>query len=254
MVLAVAHYATDHDRCRGKADEQQLLRTGMGCKRIGEQHNAETCDGIDAELDHDAGKEHAHRCGRYGVRIRQPHVKRHDRRFGEEATGEQRVGKDHHGIVPRSQGQPDLRHIQCTRNGVEQGDAGQHQECCDGVCHGKVERSLQGCGLGRFEAAQRKGSGAHQFEKNEQVEQVSGEREAAHGSKKDEQQRLHVVRAGIDAPPGKDECQQCKKGGKRGKPNADGLGDQSDAKRHGTARIPVTQPVGDGVALNGAQQ
>ena len=67
---------------------------------------------------------------------------------------------------------------------------------------GEVERALQRSRLRCFEAAKRKGCGAHQFKEDKQVKEISRQAKARHGGEKNQHQGLKVVAPGIDKAPG----------------------------------------------------
>lgn len=54
--------------------------------------------------------------------------------------------------------------------------------------------------------------------------------------------------AGVDEAPGEEQGQSGEEGGERGQAGGDGVDDEGDAEDDRTARVPVAEPVDDGLA------
>ena len=241
----------------GEQDCAQCER--VGTQRLREDHRVQTGDSVQAELDHEPGEEHADAGRRDGMGIGKPQVEGHNGGLDEEAADQQGEGEEYERIVTWATGrvaqqQTDLRHVQRAGHGVQQADAGEREEGGDGVGDREVEGALQWCRLLRFEAAEREGGGAHELEPDEEVEEVGGEHEAAHGGEEDEHQRMEVEIASVDKPPGEEEGKEEQHTRKQGERGGRGIDDEADAEHHRAARKPVTEPVDDRVRGGFAQQ
>ena len=102
MMFGVAHHAAEHDGkgSKPKQDATQGYRMDPQCLR--KDHGMQPSHGVQAKLDHQAGKQHAHTGRRDRMCIWQPKMKRHDRGLDKETAHQQRKGEEHQRIMTRS--------------------------------------------------------------------------------------------------------------------------------------------------------
>lgn len=183
MALEPAHHRTEH-RGQRTQGQQRPLRVGRrDAAGAREDRPVDPGDAVDAQLDHDPGHQHAHRCGRHRMRVGQPEVEGHRRGLDEQSGGDEDEGGDHQRVRAagvRVQGAADLGEAEFAGAGVEQSDAEQRGVGTEGVDDAEHQGPLDGAGLLDAVAGQGVGDDAHQLEEDKGVEQIPGQREAAH--------------------------------------------------------------------------
>ncbi len=208
MPLVPAHHRAGHRRRRAQ-HRQDPLRVGGGqAAGAGEDGVVDAPDAEDAQLDHDAGQQHAHRGGGDRVCVRQPELEGHRRRLDQQ-PGQDEDEPGQHQRVGRPVGVErvaDACQGEFAGTGVEQGDAHQQRVGAQRVDRGEGERALHGPGLLDAVSGQGVGDDAHQLEPDEGVEQVAGDREAAHARLEDQHERREgpgvAVRRLVEGAPG----------------------------------------------------
>ena len=112
------------------AEPTRTSPTDVGARANGavEDRPVDARDREQAELDHHAREEHAHRRRRDGVRVGEPEVERHDRRLDQEADEEQRQRDDHEppAAAPRERA-ADLGEVERAGARVEERDPEQER-------------------------------------------------------------------------------------------------------------------------------
>ncbi len=248
--LVPAHHRAGH--CRRRAQHRQdPLRVGGGqAAGAGEDGVVDAPDAEDAQLDHDAGQQHAHRGGGDRVCVRQPELEGHRRRL-DQKPGQDEDEPGQHQRVGRPVGVErvaDACQGEFAGTGVEQGDAHQQRVGAQRVDHGEGERALHGPGLLDAVSGQGVGDDAHQLEPDEGVEQVAGDREAAHARLEDQHERREgpgvAVRRLVEGAPGVGEGGEGEHADERGHAEAGAVAGQEDADAVSCHGLPAARPFG----------
>ena len=244
MPLHERHQAT-HQHCQAR-DPEQHAPDGRGARpeRAREHRPVHAGERIQAEVAHDGREDRADRCRRDRVRIREPEVKRHRRRFHEESRGE-KGEREHQQPVRRLRGEGTAHLCEVERAGpaVEQSDPDQDEEAGDAVRDREDQTALQWSELGVSVGGERVRDDAHQLEEDEEVEEVAGQAEPDHRAEEDEHER--VIERGdlVEVVPREDEHAGHDDGGEAREPRADGIDNECDTHGHAAARMPAPEPV-----------
>ncbi len=254
VALLPAHERADDGGERAEG-EQHPVRVGRGdAAGAREDRPVDACRAVDAQFDHDAGQQHAHRGGGHRVGVREPEVEG-DRGGLDEQAGqdEDEGGEDEEvgavgGAAGGAVGQPgaDLGEAEFAGPSVQQADAEQRRVAAEGVDDAEGEGALDGAFLLDAVAGEGVRDDAHQLEEDERVEEVAGEREAAHTRLEDQDEggegaRLTVRRL-VEVAPGVGEDGDDEQRGDGGQADAGPVADQDDADARAAVRVPAAQP------------
>src|SRR5437588_12703503 len=123
--------AETHDRAQQRGDDANAQKESaqladMRSERRLENRPINPGDGIESELDHDAGKKNTDRRGSDGVGIGQPEVKRNESGFYGKTTENEHEGDDYQAVGSVPQRASDLRHVERAGAPVEKSDSTEH--------------------------------------------------------------------------------------------------------------------------------
>ncbi|GAA3076978.1 hypothetical protein GCM10020000_73150 [Streptomyces olivoverticillatus] len=148
------------------------------------------------------------------MRVRQPEVEGDGRGLDQQPGEDQHERGEDQGVPPgcRVQLPSGLRHAEFAGARVQQADAQQRGVAAEGVDEAEVQCALYGPGLLDPVAGEGVADDAHQLEEHEGVEEVAGEREAAHARLEQQDERGVgagvAVRRFVEVVPGVDEYGQ----------------------------------------------
>ncbi len=189
------------------------------------------------------------------MRVVEPKVKRRDRTLDEVSAHDQRKTGQHQTVRRRLREHlPELRQIERIGAAVNERDSEQNDESGDRVRDGKIDRAFDRFGFFDLVCGQRNGRRGHQFEPDEHVEDVAGERVAAHRGQKCQEQRVKQRSDDIECLPGvhgRHEDQQCDETSQAGADRIDG---EADPDCQAVMRRPAAHPVNDRSALRGVER
>ncbi len=247
MALLPAHERAQHGRERPEGQQ----RVGEGgvrdAARAREDRPVDPADPVHPQLHHDAGQQHAHRRGGDRVRVGQPEVERHRGRLHQQTRRHQDERDEYEGVRrARVQRLPELGEAQLPGARVQQRDAQQHAVGAEGVHHAEGQRPLERLRLLHPEAGQGVRDDAHQLEEDERVEQVPGQREAAHARLEEQDQRREgagvAARRLLEVTPGVDQDGHHQQRDQRREPGTQRIAHQHDAHALAPHRVPAAHP------------
>src|SRR5207302_4136477 len=136
--------AETHDRAQQRGDDANAQKesaqlANMRSERRLENRPINPGDGIESELNHDAGKKNANRRGSNGVSIGQPEVKGNQSGFRGETTENEHEGDDYQAVGSVPQRAADLRHVERAGAPVEKSDSTENQESANRICDGEIQ-------------------------------------------------------------------------------------------------------------------